>query len=451
MRDLTRGPIHSHVIAMAVPIAIGMFVQTLYYLVDLYFVSRLGEVALAGVSAAGNAMFLVLAIVQMLNVGTIAAVSHSVGEKDRAKANLVFNQVVVLAALLGATVLAGGYAVADTYMSAVGADAATVDAGLTYLRWFIPALALQFAITAQGAALQGTGIVKPTMAVQLFTVVVNMILTPVLIAGWGTGVPLGVAGAAIASLISVAVGVTLMGFYFVKLEHYVGFDASLWRPRLAVWRRVLGIGLPAGGEFALMFVYIATIYAVISDFGATAQAGFGVGMRVMQAVFLPAMAIAFATPAIAGQNFGARDAGRVRATFRTAALMSVVVMTLLALLCHVKPEWLVAPFSSDAGVLGVAAVFINILSWNFVASGLIFTCSGMFQAMGNTWPSLGSGATRIATFVFPAFWLAGRPGFRLEQVWYLSVATVALQCVLSLGLLYWQLGRRLRFDRPAAA
>lgn len=451
MRDLTEGPLLRHLVAMAVPIGVGMFVQTLYYLVDLYFVSRLGEAALAGVGAAGNVMFLVLAMTQMLNVGTIAVVSHAVGRKDRERANLVFNQAVVLAVLLGVLVLAGGFALAGDYMGTIGADAATVEAGLDYLAWFVPALALQFAITAQGAALQGTGIVKPTMVVQLITVAVNLVLTPVLIAGWGTGVPLGVTGAALGSLISVAVGVALMGIYFVKLERYVRFDPALWRPRPEVWKRVLGIGFPAGGEFALMFVYISAIYAVIATFGAAAQAGFGIGFRVMQAIFLPALAIAFATPAIAGQNFGARDAARVRGTFKAAALANVTLMALLTLLARVRPEWLVAPFSSDSEVLGVAVVFITIVSLNFVANGLVFIASGMFQAMGNTWPSLASTATRIVTFVLPAFWLAGRPGFRIEQVWYLSVATITFQCVSSLALLHWQLGRRLRFEEAVTA
>ena len=111
----------------------------------------------------------------------------------------------------------------------------------------------------------------------------------------------------------------LLSFYFVRLEKYVHFRAGLWRPRFAVWGRMLNIGLPAGGEFALMFVYMSVIYWIIRDFGAAAQAGFGVGTRLMQAIFLPAMAIAFATGPIAGQNFGAQQFARVRETFRAAA------------------------------------------------------------------------------------------------------------------------------------
>ncbi len=454
MRDLTRGPLLGHVVAMATPIAIGMLVNTLYLLVDLYFVSRLGDAALAGVSAAGNAMFLVLALSQVLSVGTIAVVSHAVGAEDRPRANLAFNQAVMLASLLAVVTLLAGYlGMADLYIGSIGADEDTVSAGARYLRWVIPAMALQFATTAMGAALQGTGVVKPTMVVQLLGVLVNIILTPILIAGWGTGHAMGVSGAGLASTLAALAATLMMTFYFVRLERYVKFDRHQLRPHPEVLRRMLGIGLPSGAEFMLLFVYMAVIYAVTARFGAAAQAGFGAGVRVMQAILLPAMAIAFATPAIAGQNFGARHAGRVRKTFATAATLNVLIMAACTLLCQWRPEWLVGSFASDAEVLGFATVFMTIISWNFVANGLSLTCSGLFQALGNTVPGLAASATRIVTFVVPAFWLARQPDFYIEQLWYLSVATVALQAVISLTLLRGQLARRLRFaekDRAAA-
>jgi putative MATE family efflux protein len=430
---------------MALPIAVGMVVQTLQYLVDVYFVSRMGGVALAGVSAAGSLMFLVLALTQTLSVGTVAVISHAVGAKDQPRARLVFHQAVLLAAVLSAATLLGGYlGLADVYVGAVAADAETVRAGTTYLYWLFPAMALYFPITAMAATLQGTGIVKPTMAVQLLAVLINVVLTPVLVAGWGTGHAMGVAGAGLSTSLAAAAALALMAFYFARFERYVRFDFGELRPRAAVLRRMLGIGMPAGGEFALMFIYMAVIYTVIAGFGASAQAGFGVGVRVMQAVFLPALAIAFATPAIAGQNFGAGEVDRVRATFRTAATMIVVFMSLLTALCQWRADLLVRRFSGSAEVLAVAVGFMSLISWNFVANGLAITCSGMFQALGNTLPGLFANTTRVVTFALPAFWLARRPGFRIEHVWYLSVATVAVQAVISLLLLRWQLERRLR-------
>jgi putative MATE family efflux protein len=428
---------------MAAPIAAGMLMQTLYYLVDLYFVGRLGDAALAGVGAAGNVMMLVVAMTQVLGVGAVALIAQAVGRKDAADANLVFNQSLLMAAGCGALTIVGGYSLAGPYMRAVGADTATVEAGATYLRWFLPGLALQFAMVAMGSALRGTGIVKPTMVVQMVTVLLNAILAPVLIAGWGTGRPLGVAGAGLASSISIAVGVGVLLRYFGTLEKYVAVHPDQWQPRLATWRRLLGIGLPAGGEFLLMFVIMAVIYAVIRDFGPDAQAGFGVGQRLMQAIFMPAMALAFAVAPVAGQNFGAQRHDRVRETFRSAAVMSTVLMGTLTLFCHWRPEMLVSGFATDPGVVAVGTDFLRTISWNFVASGLIFSCSGMFQALGNTVPSLASSATRLVTFVIPALWLAARPGLELHDVWRLSVESVAIQAVVSLSLLGVVMRRRL--------
>jgi putative MATE family efflux protein len=260
VKDLTHGSIYRHVLSMAAPIAAGMLLQTLSLIVDLYFVAELGDAALAGVGAAGTAMFAVFALTQMLGVGTVALMSHAVGRKDRGDANHIFNQSVALSALCAAVTLAGGFGLARTYMQWIGADAPTMAAGVTYLYWFTPGLALQFALVAMSSALRGTGIVRPSMIVQAVTVLLNIILAPVLIAGWGTGHPLGVAGAGLASTVAIAAGVVLMAIYFLRLEKYVEFDLSQWRPQFGTWRRILNIGLPAGGEFALMAIFSGVVY-----------------------------------------------------------------------------------------------------------------------------------------------------------------------------------------------
>jgi putative MATE family efflux protein len=451
MKDLTQGSIVRQIVGMAGPIMFAMVFQTLYYLVDLYFVARLGDNAIAGVSAAGNAVFIVFGLTQVLGVGAVALISHAVGRKDQPEANLIFNQSLLLAALMGLITLIGGYALTPFYMRSVAADAETMQAGITYLYWFTPGLALQFALVAMGSALRGTGIVKPTMVVQVITVVLNIVLAPVLIAGWGTGYPMGVAGAALASTLAVAAAVAMLSFYFFRLEKYVAFHREQWRPRLASWKRIFAIGLPAGGEFLLMFVFIGVTYLCIRDFGATAQAGFGIGSRVIQSVFLPAMAVAFASGPIAGQNFGARRYDRVRETFYKSALISSVLMILLTLIVHWRPDLMVRPFTDDPAVQQVAVVYLQVASYYFVSQGLIFTCSSMFQGLGDTRPALFSTMTRLVTFVPPALWLSTEPGFQLEHMWYLSVGTVTLQAIASVLLLLRHFRRRLPLDAGVPA
>ena len=450
MRDLTEGSLPRHLIHLAVPIAVGMVFQMLYYLVDLYFVSQLGEAAIAGVSSAGNVQFLVMALTQILGVGTMALIAQATGRKDRDDANLIFNQSVSLAAVCAAITAFGGYAVSGAYMRTLGADAASTAAGLQYLYWFLPGLALQFALVVMGAALRGTGIVKPTMVVQIGTVLLNALLAPIMIAGWLTGRPLGVVGAGLSSSISVGAGVLMMAIYFVRLERFVVFDVRLLRVRWTAWRRILSVGLPPGGEFALIFVYVAVVYWTIRGFGAEGQAGFGVGSRVMQSIFLPAMALAFATAPLAGQNFGAAAYDRVRGAFRDAALMGSFLMLLLTLFCQWRPDVLIGFFTDDPGVIDAGADFLRISSWNFVATGVIFTCSSVFQALGNTVPALLASATRLITFVIPAVLLSRWSGFELRHLWYLSVATVAFQMVVSLTLLRAEFSRRLPTSRTSS-
>jgi putative MATE family efflux protein len=442
MRDLTTGSIPRHLIRLAMPMALGMIFQTMYYLVDLWFVTRLGDAAVAGVGAAGNVQFIVMALTQVLGVGTMPLIANAVGRKDRDDANLVFNQSVVWAFVCAFITLVGGFVLAGPYMRAVGADEATRAAGIAYLYWYLPGLGLQFALVSMGAALRGTGIVKPTMLVQIVTVVMNIILAPILIAGWGTGRPLGAAGAGLASSISIAVAVLLMLVYFVRLEHYVGFRRELLRARGDVLARMLRIGVPPGAEFALMFLFTAVIYFVIRDFGSAAQAGYGIGSRVMQSIFLPAMAVAFSAAPLAGQNMGAGKMQRVRDTFRWAAIIGSGLMALLTLVCQIRPELFVQGFTEQTAVLVVATEFLRTISWNFVASGLIFTCSGLFQALGNTVPALVSSASRLVTFAVPALMLAQRPGFRLRHVWVLSVVTMTVQAAFTLWLLNGEMRRR---------
>jgi Na+-driven multidrug efflux pump len=130
--------------------------------------------------------------------------------------------------------------------------------------------------------------------------------------------------------------------------------------------------------------------------------------------------------------------------------MGAVIMLGLTLLCQVSPRILVAPFSSDPAVIGVAVEFLRISSWNFVAIGLTFCCSGMFQALGDTRPALISSGSRLVTYVVPAVWLASQPWAVLHDFWYLSVVSVTVQGIAAVWLLRIHLHRKLRlFTAPA--
>lgn len=444
-QDLTKGSITRHLLSMAMFIALGLIFQTLYYLVDLYFVSRLGSPAVAGVSAAGAVFFLVMGSTQLVGVGGMSLIAQAIGAKDGASANMISNQVLSLSLAFSAVTFVLIAAAGDAVVTTVGADAATGEAGRAYLHAFAPALALMFPSTALGSSLRAAGVVGAPMVVQTMTVLLNALLAPVLVAGWLTGAPMGVAGAGWASTIAAVVGFVALLAMFPRVQSMMRYAADALRPRFDAWKRIVSVGLPATGEFLLMFIVMGVVYWVIRDFGAHAQAGFGIGSRIMQSMFLPVMAVAFAAGPIAGQNFGARDAARVRKTFERAALICAALMAAMTAFAHWRPDLLLRPFTNDPAALDVAEGYLRIVSWNFVANGVVFTCSSMFQGLGDTRPSLLASGSRLFTFVVPALWFAGIPSVSLQDIWYVSVASVFVQMLLSL----WLLRRQFRAKLPA--
>ena len=428
---------------------VTMVFQTLYFLVDLYWVGRLGKEAVAAVGVAGNLQFIVLAVSQMLAVGATTLVSHAAGQRDQERALLVFNQAQVLSIVVAVVFLGLGLLLRDWYVLQQSADLATARMASEYLLWFIPAMSLQFAVVAMGATLRGIGNFKPGMVVQTATVIINIVLAPILIFGWGTGVAMGVTGAAIATLIAVIIGVAWLATYFLPSDAFLRFVAHDMRPQLSLWADMLKIGLPAGAEFAMMAVYLFIVYRIAAPFGAAAQAGFGIGMRVVQALFMPVVALGFAVAPVAGQNVGARLGERVKDVFRTACTMVSVYMFVAAIICNIAPAAFVRVFSDDPQVVAVGDEYLRIISWNFIASGLVFVASSMFQALGNTVPSLVASISRLTIIAVPAVWLAQSPDFQLRWIWYLSVLAILMQ----LGIILFLLRRefRVKFNVPATA
>jgi putative MATE family efflux protein len=304
---------------------------------------------------------------------------------------------------------------------------------------------------AMASALRGTGNFRPGMIVQTATIVINIVLAPVLIFGW-IGPAMGIVGAAVATFVSIVVGCAWLTVYFLPADAYLKFRPAEWtRPRLALWREMLKIGLPAGAEFALMAVYMMLVYAVSQPFGAAAQAGYGIGMRILQACFLPVVALGFAVGPVAGQNYGARKAARVIQTFKSASMLGGGAMLVLTGVAWLAADSMVRVFTSDPQAIAVGAEYLHIVGLSFVASGIIFVSSSMFQAMGNTIPSLVTSFTRIVIVAVPVLLLARSPNFALRWVWYISVAAVVIQLTMNLLLLRREFRVRLNFETAAAA
>ena len=449
MKDLTQGSVTRHLLHMSAFMAVSMVVQTLYLLADLFWVGRLGKEAIAAVGVAGNLTMIVLALTQMLGVGTTALISQAAGRKDQQRAELVFNQSCAMSIWIALALGVVGFLSMDAYANSLSADANTAGLAKAYLRWFLPAMLLQFPLVSMGSALRATGIVQAPVIFQVLSVVLNMVLAPFLIFGIGPWPKLGVTGAALATFVSILVADLLIIVYFEKKYHYLRFRFPLWRAQMKIWGAMLRIGVPAGAEFVLLFVYILIVYVIIRNFGPAAQAGFGVGARVMQALFLPVVALSFAVSPVVGQNFGGRQADRVRDSVKSGLGIAAAMMLVLALITWLAPGTMIRFFSKDAAVIQFGSDYLRIVAFNFVAAGIVFTSSSMFQGLGNTMPPLMSSASRLILFALPALLLSQRPGFDIKIVWYLSVGSQTLQACINIWLLRRELHKKLRFEDGA--
>lgn len=441
---MTQGSIRAHVVRMMLFVLTGMAVQTLYGLVDIYWVGRLGKEAVAAVALSSNLMFLSLAVTQMLSVGCVALVSQAAGQKKMDEVQRLFNQAQSLSTWCGLLFLALGLALHRAYAKQLSGDAKTAELAITFLHGFLPALALQFTMVGLGSSLRGIGDMKPALVAQTASVLLNMVLAPFLIFGWGTGHALGVAGASLATLLATVAAVVGLALYLRRGSTFLRLRFADWRPDFSVWRRMLGIGLPAGAEFLLMSITLGVIYAVTRPFGAQAQAGFGIGSRLMQAGFMPAVSISFSAAAVVGQNFGSGRFERVRETVRQSTQLVVGFMLAFTLLCQVAPAFLVGIFSSAPDVIAAGVDYLRTVSWGYVASGSVFVCAGVFQGLGNTWPSLLASSTRALTFVVPVLLLSVRGGFRMHTLWLISLGSVVFQLAMQQLLLR----RELRLKAP---
>ncbi|NGY06349.1 MATE family efflux transporter [Solimonas terrae] len=449
-RDLTSGSIGAHLLRMAAFMLLTMFVQTLYSLIDIFWVGHLGRDAVAAVALGSNLMLALMAVSQSLAVGAAALISQAAGRKDFDEARRLFTQSQSLAILLALVFFVLMYGVRGLYSDALAGNAEVARLTRDFLLPFIPAMALQIPLFVLSAALRGVGDVRTASIAQVASVLVNIVLAPVLIFGWGSGHPLGVVGASLATLISVLAGVFGLAIHVVRRTRFLLAGPGAWKPQVRIWLRMVRIGLPSGLEMGLMAFYMGFVMAMLQRFGSAPQAAFGVGMRVLQVGMMPAMAVTFSSAAIVGQNYGARRPARVRATFAHAVKLNLTAAGFFCLAFHLAPTMLIGLFSNDSQVQYYGAQFLRWISWNLMAMVAVMACGGVFSGLGNTLPSLAGSVVRIGFITVFALLLSTHPGFAPHWIWALSVVASLLQLAINLPLLRREMRRRLRPMETAA-
>jgi len=407
-QDFTRGSLRRAVLLLAVPMVLEMAMESVFAVVDAFFVARLGADAIATVGLTEAALTLVFAIAIGLSLGATAMVSRRVGEGDREGAAVAAVQSYALGLAVSAGVAAVGLLAAPRVLRLMGAAPSVVEVGAGYTTVLLAGSVTAVLLFLGNAVFRGAGDAAIAMRVLWLANLVNIVLDPCLIFGWGPFPELGLTGAAVATTIGRGCGVAYQLVVLVRGRGRV----ALGRRHLRVDPAVLGrlVRVSAGGVFQYLVAtasWIALV-RVIAVFGSAALAGYTLAVRIIIFTILPSWGLSNAAATLVGQNLGAGQPERAASSAWLTARYNVVFLGAVSVVFLVFPRALLGLFTADPEVM---AVGVSCLRWVASCYGVYAFGLVMIQALN------GAGDTTTPTILNLVFyWL-----WQIPVGWALAV------------------------------
>ncbi len=434
------------VFALAWPVMIAMGLGTLYSLVDAYWIGRLGPTALAALSPAHFAAWILWALGAAIEMGIPALVARAVGAGDLDRARRAVAGGLQLALVMGVIVAVVSRAVCRATFDFVGAAPEVSALGEAYLSVLLWGSAAIFVFMAFESVLRAAGDTRTPMFLSVVMLSVNAALDPFLILGWGPFPRWGVTGAAIATVIAHLVGVSAYVLYIARGRTPL---RPTWhqirRPAPAIWGRLLRVGTPGSfnaGLFTLVYLFLSNVVATL---GNAPLAVLGVGNRLESINYLIANGFSIAASTMVGQSLGAGDTRLAERAAWMAALQSAIFTGTVGLAFLVFAEPVFGLFSDDVAIVTEGARFLRILALCQLWMGVEIAVFGAFTGAGNTLPP-GIISSALSLIRIPLGYLLA---FRLElgpvSIWWMLTITSALRGIL---LAVWF--RRGRWKRAGA-
>ena len=433
-------PVGRLLLSMSVPMVVSMLVQALYNIVDSMFVARLSEEALTAVSMAFPAQMLIVSVCGGTGVGMNALLSKSLGERNFAAANRTADNGLFLAVLTyGAFLLLGIFFVRpffdfQTDIAEIAGD------GIAYLRIvYLFSFGAVFQMAFE-RLLQATGKAHLSMAVQLIGAVTNLALDPIMIFGL-LGFPrLGVAGAAIATVIGQMVAAAA-GFYFnVKHNREISLSLSprVFRPSLVVIGKIYAVGVPSILMASIGSVMTFGLNKILLGFTPTATAVVGVYFKLQSFVFMPVFGLNNGMVPIIAYNFGARRPERMKHTIQLAMIYATTIMLAGFAVFQLFTPQLFAIFNASASMLSIGVPALRKISLSFIFAGFCICSLSVCQALGHGLMSLVVSVVRQLVVLLPTAYVLSRLG-GLDAIWWAFIVgelVSVVLCVLFLRRIY---------------
>lgn len=424
-------PVNRLLLTMSGPMMISMLIQALYNVVDSMFVSYISESALTAVSLAYPMQNLMIAVATGTGVGINALLSRNLGEKNFPMVNRTAGNAIFLGLISYVVFALVGLFGSRIYFTVQVSDPEIIQMGQDYLSVILILSIGCFGQVLLSRLLQSTGKTFYSMVIQMVGAVLNIILDPIMIFGLLGFPAMGVAGAALATVISQVVG-TLMGLYYnLRKNPEIQLSLNQLRPSAPIIARIYSVGVPSILLQTVSSLLIFGLNQILVAFSETATAVYGVYFKLQGFAFLPIIGMNNGMVPIIAYNYGAKKPERILQTIKLAITYALIIMVVAVAVFQIFPTQLLGFFQASPEMLEIGVPALRILSLCFIIGGFTIVSSSVFQALGRGLLSMSISIFRQLVLVLPLAYFFSLTG-KLEMVWWAFPVAEVLAGLLAL-------------------
>lgn len=382
--DMTQGALATRLLRLAGPLMTGNILQTVYNLVDMFWVGRLGATSVAAVAIVFPTQWLLISMAMGVTIAGAALVSQWTGAGETDRANFAAAQTVTLAVLVSTLLAVIAFAARFLLLRLLGASGPLYEPTLEYVSIIFWSVPFTFIFLAYSSVMRGAGDTVRPMYVTVGSIVLNMVLDPLLILGVGPFPALGVAGAAWATLLSRAVAAVVGVVILFSGREAVTIRVRQLLPDWPTMRQLLRVGIPGGLDGAARSFSAVAMIAIVTRYGPTATAAYGIGVRVMSLVWTVSSGMGQSVATGVGQNLGADQPARAKQVGWIGTGLAFLLVGSAGLIAIVFAPGIVGIFVDDEQVIAEGTRFLRISGFGFGCAGALMVIQGAFQGAGRT-------------------------------------------------------------------
>ncbi|SOC80451.1 putative efflux protein, MATE family [Salinimicrobium sediminis] len=443
-RKFTEGRIFNSLFSLAFPIILANILQSAYQLVDTFWLGRLGANAVAAVSISFPLLFLVLSLGSGLTLAGTVLVSQAYGAEEHKRVDFNSSQTISLIFFISLMLSVLSYFAAGPLMRLIGAGPEIYNDSVSYFQVSSLGFVFLFMFFAFQSLMRGIGNVMLPVYIVLGTVFLNLILDPLFIYGYGPVPGFGVAGAAVASIITQAISAAIGLWILFRGKSGIKIYFSQMKPHYSTLKKIVNLGIPASIEQSTRALGMAFMVLLVTGFGSEVVAAYGIGARILSFIIIPALGLAIATTSLVGQNIGAIKIKRAEQVANLSSRIAFFGLTGIGILMYFFAVPITAFFiPNDPDVIQDAAYFIKIMAPSFGLLGVQQVLNGVFNGAGFTKASMLISILNLWIIRFPvAFMLSHKTDLSYEGIWWafpISNAIAALAAFIYFKQGYWKL------------